>query len=54
MEILYILLPLSFLLVTLIVGLVIWAVQNGQFDDLIGPGYRILSDDDEETGDPDS
>jgi cbb3-type cytochrome oxidase maturation protein len=47
MEILYLLLPLSILLVTAIVGFVIWAIQNGQFDDLKGPAHRILSDDDE-------
>lgn len=55
MEILYLLLPLSLLLVTVIVGFVIWAIQNGQFDDLTGPGHRILSDDDEKSdnSDPD-
>jgi cbb3-type cytochrome oxidase maturation protein len=43
---LYILIPLSLLLV-LAIGLILWwAVRGGQFDDLEGPGFRILMDDD--------
>lgn len=43
---LYILIPLSLLLV-LAIGLIMWwAVRSGQFDDLEGPGFRILMDDD--------
>ena len=43
---LYILIPLSLLLV-LVIGLILWwAVRGGQFDDLEGPGFRILMDDD--------
>lgn len=46
MEILYLLIPLSVVLVFLI-GLVLWwSVRAGQFDDLEGPGYRVLMDDD--------
>jgi cbb3-type cytochrome oxidase maturation protein len=46
MEILYLLVPLSVVLVFLI-GAVFWfALQSGQFDDLEGPGLRILADDD--------
>jgi cbb3-type cytochrome oxidase maturation protein len=45
-EILYLLIPLSVVLVFLI-GLVLWwSVRGGQFDDLEGPGYRVLMDDD--------
>ena len=47
MDILYILLPISFILVTILIWAVIWAVNNGQFDDLKGPAQRILDDDDE-------
>ncbi|NKB63542.1 MAG: cbb3-type cytochrome oxidase assembly protein CcoS [Gammaproteobacteria bacterium] len=47
MNILYLLLPLSFVLVTVLVGIVIWAIQNGQFDDLNGPAFRILGEDDD-------
>lgn len=47
MEIIYILIPLSLVLVAVILGFVIWAVRSGQFDDLERPAYRILDDDDE-------
>jgi cbb3-type cytochrome oxidase maturation protein len=46
MEILYLLVPLSVLLVLLIGGLFWWSLQNGQFDDLESPGRSILEDDD--------
>ena len=46
MEIMYLLIPLSVILV-LLVGVVFWwSLRSGQFDDLEGPGYRILMDDD--------
>ena len=46
MEILYLLIPLSVVLVFLI-GLVFWwSLRSGQYDDLEGPGYRVLMDDD--------
>ena len=53
MEVLYLLIPLSLLLVALIVWIFLWAIRSGQFDDLEGPAHRILMDDDEppaETG----
>jgi cbb3-type cytochrome oxidase maturation protein len=46
MEVIYLLIPLSLVLVAVIVGFVIWAVKSGQFEDLERPGYRILDDDD--------
>ncbi len=46
-EILYLLVPLSFILVTVLVGVVVWAVHSGQFDDLTGPRHRILEEEDE-------
>lgn len=46
MDILYLLIPLSLLLVFLIGGIFWWALRNGQFEDLEGPAYRILMDDD--------
>jgi len=55
MEILYLLVPLSVVLVFLI-GAVFWfAVRSGQFDDLEGPALRMLADDDGPRGafDPD-
>ena len=46
MEILILLIPLSVLL-ALGIGVVFWwSADNGQFDDLEGPGNRILMDDD--------
>ena len=47
MEIIYLLIPLSLLLIGLIVWIFIWAIRSGQFDDLEGPAYRILMDDDD-------
>lgn len=54
MEIVYLLIPLSVVLVFLI-GLVFWwSLRSGQYDDLEGPGYRVLMDDDrpDSTGSP--
>ena len=46
MDILYLLIPLSVTLV-LLIGVVFWfALRSGQFDDLEGPGFKILLDDD--------
>ena len=46
MEILYLLIPLSLVLV-FVIAVIFWrSVKGGQFDDLDGPGYRILMDDD--------
>jgi cbb3-type cytochrome oxidase maturation protein len=45
-EILYLLIPLSVVLVFLI-GIVFWlAVDSGQFDDLEAPALRVIADDD--------
>lgn len=46
MESLYLLIPLSVVLVFLIGVAFWWSVKSGQFDDLEGPAYRILMDDD--------
>lgn len=46
MEILYLLIPLSVVLVFLIGGIFWWSVKSGQFDDLEGPAHRILQDED--------
>ncbi len=47
MEIIYLLIPLSLILVGVIVWVFLWAVRSGQFDDLEGPAHRILMDDDD-------
>ena len=47
MEALYLLIPLSVAVVFGIVVVLWWATTGGQFDDLDGPGHRILMDDDQ-------
>jgi cbb3-type cytochrome oxidase maturation protein len=49
-EIIYLLIPLSLVLVGGIVWAFFWAVKSGQFDDLEGPAHRILMDDDSPGG----
>ncbi len=44
MTALYMLIPLSLVLVAIAIGVFIWAVNNGQFDDLDSPAWRILDD----------
>jgi cbb3-type cytochrome oxidase maturation protein len=46
MEILMLMIPFSVVLVLGIGALFWWSVGNGQFDDLDGPGQRVLADDD--------
>lgn len=45
MDILYLLIPLSLVFVAVIALVFLWAVKNGQFEDLEGPAHRILMDD---------
>ena len=47
MDILYLLVPLSAVLVLGIVAVFGWAVQSGQFDDLEQEGQRVLTHDPE-------
>ena len=47
MESLWILIPLSVVLAFIIGALFWWAAGAGQFDDLKGPGERILQDNDD-------
>ncbi|MCM8596635.1 cbb3-type cytochrome oxidase assembly protein CcoS [Accumulibacter sp.] len=50
METLYLLIPLSVVLVFAIGAAFWWSLRGGQFDDLEGPAYRILMDDDSPPG----
>ncbi len=50
METLYLLVPLSLLLVVFIIGVLWWAVQNGQYDDMDSAGHSVLMDDDSPGG----
>jgi cbb3-type cytochrome oxidase maturation protein len=45
MEILYLLIPLSAVIVLLIIAVFGWALNRGQFDDLEREGERILMHD---------
>jgi len=45
MDILYLLIPMSVLLVLAVLGLFAWAVGGGQFDDLEREGTRVLEED---------
>jgi cbb3-type cytochrome oxidase maturation protein len=46
MESLYLLIPLSLLILVIIAVILFWAIRNGQFDDMEGPAHSILMDDD--------
>jgi cbb3-type cytochrome oxidase maturation protein len=46
MDILFLLVPLSVILVFFILGGLWWAIYTGQFEDIEDEGKRILEDDD--------
>jgi cbb3-type cytochrome oxidase maturation protein len=52
MESIYLLIPISVILVFGIAIAFWWSVRSGQFDDLEGPAFRILMDDDKHPGSP--
>jgi cbb3-type cytochrome oxidase maturation protein len=55
MESLFILVPLSVLVVFIAIWVFFRASDSGQFDDMVGPALRILQDDDRShTAQPDS
>ncbi len=47
MRILYLLIPMALGVVGMALWAFLWAVRNGQFDDLEGTAHRILMDDDD-------
>lgn len=51
MDILYLLIPISLVLVAFIALVLLWAVRSGQFEDMEGPAHRILMDDDQPASD---
>jgi cbb3-type cytochrome oxidase maturation protein len=51
-DILFLLIPLSVLLVFLIIGVFAWAVHSGQFEDLEREGGRILASHEPEASPP--
>lgn len=46
MDILYLLIPLSLVLVFAAGAVFMWAVGSGQLDDLEGPAFCVVADDD--------
>lgn len=47
MDVIYTLIPSMIVVGLILVGILIWAVKRGQYDDLEGDGNRILMDDDD-------
>jgi cbb3-type cytochrome oxidase maturation protein len=47
MDILFLLIPISLIVLGIAIWLFLWAIRSGQFEDLEGPAHRILMDDDE-------
>ena len=50
MDIIYLLLPVALIIVIIIIAIFFWAVKSDQFEDMEGPAYRILMDDDDKEG----
>lgn len=50
MSVLYIVMPIAFLLAAVAVMAFIWAAREGQFDDLDTPSLRVVTDDDTPPG----
>ncbi|MDJ0654197.1 MAG: cbb3-type cytochrome oxidase assembly protein CcoS [Xanthomonadales bacterium] len=46
MKIIFVLIPLSLILLAVAIWGFFWMVRNDQFDDLESPAWRILTDDD--------
>jgi len=47
MSMLYILIPLAVVLLAVAVWALLWAIRNGQFDDLETHGWSVVLDDDQ-------
>ena len=45
MDVIFVLLPVALLVAGVMLGMFIWAVRTGQFDDLETPALRMLFDD---------
>ena len=44
LDVLYLLIPVTFALAATALGMFVWAIHSGQFDDLETPALRILFD----------
>ena len=47
MSMLYVLIPLTVLLLAFAVWAMVWAIRTGQFDDLESHGWSVVLDDDQ-------
>jgi len=47
MEVIYTLIPGMLMMGLIMVGVLVWAIKRGQYDDLEGDGNRLLMDDDD-------
>ncbi len=47
MSMLYVLIPLAVVLLAIAVVFLLWAIKNGQFDDLETHGWSVVLDDDQ-------
>ena len=54
MAIVFVLIPISLVLVGIACWAFFWAVGSGQFDELEAPAWEILTDDDDDDDDDDS
>lgn len=50
MSMLAILIPLGLVLVVIAVCIFLWAVRDGQFEDMDSPAWRVVLDDDSKPG----
>ena len=46
-QILFLLIPIAVVAMGVALWFLVWAIRNGQYDDLEGPAHRILMDDDD-------
>ncbi len=53
MDSLYLLIPVALVFVAVGIKLLLWAIDNGQYDDLDKEAWRILADEDEARAEPD-
>ena len=47
MTILYLLIPLALIILAVAIAFFLWSVKSGQYEDLEGDAWRILSEDDD-------
>lgn len=51
MEIIFLLILVSFAFIGLLAAALYWSIKSGQFDDMEGHGHQILMDDDKNNSD---